>query len=326
MSRKSATRDRRWRSPWALGVAAACAITLLAADASAAEPASKVFLNGQPAPVFFNDGDSFRVLSGRHEGLKARLTGYNTLETPGPVHRWGDFHAKELYINAKLATLVARRGVWRCESDLSVDGYGRALWWCPDLAEELIRLGLAHAMTVTTDPADERLLVAQREAIAARRGMWAHGVPDFIMTSLHSAHESTSEGGPRNRLVSTRDGSSMLWHHGDSYEECQEVCDVGYESDYRVGKAIAALRAKDAPFDGFDAYDDERLGRIMRAFAMKKDYAGELVDAAHAEPLHAALEELRLAYLIGRVGPPSCHVYTDFRRRYGGGKAACLKW
>jgi hypothetical protein len=31
-----------------------------------ARPQTKVFLNGVPAPVFFNDGDSFTVLGGQH--------------------------------------------------------------------------------------------------------------------------------------------------------------------------------------------------------------------------------------------------------------------
>ena len=94
------------------------------AGPAGAEPASKVFLNGVPAPVYFNDGDSFRVLSGKFAGLKGRLAGFNTLESYGPVHQWGTWTYKEMYVLAKMATLNARRGTWSCTSR-----YGnRHLW------------------------------------------------------------------------------------------------------------------------------------------------------------------------------------------------------
>src|SRR5687767_1443526 len=80
------------------------------------EPVTRVYLNGVPAPVYFNDGDTFRVLGGQHRGMKARLGGFNTLETFGPVHRWGKWHAKELYVISKMATQHARQGGWHCES------------------------------------------------------------------------------------------------------------------------------------------------------------------------------------------------------------------
>ena len=118
----------------------------------ATEPRSKAIINGLMAPVYFNDGDTFRVLSGPLSGTKARLAGYNTLESFGPVHQWGTWTTRELYVNAKSATLFARRGVWQCSWDKKVDGYGRGLFQCPELATAQIRAGLAHAMTVTADP------------------------------------------------------------------------------------------------------------------------------------------------------------------------------
>jgi hypothetical protein len=125
-------------------------------------------LNGVATPVVFNDGDSFRVLGGPLTGAKARLSGFNTLESHGAVHQWGDWTAKEMYILAKLATHNARDNVWECTSDGKTDGYGRMLVFCPGLAKEQIRLGLAHAMSIDDTPADAELLAAQREAIAAR--------------------------------------------------------------------------------------------------------------------------------------------------------------
>jgi len=290
-----------------------------------AEPATKVFLNGVPAPVFFNDGDSFRVLGGQHEGTKARLAGYNTLESYGPVHQWGGWTYKELYVIAKQATIHARTGVWHCESDLKTDTYGRILWWCPDLAEDLVRRGLAHAMSVSAEPANPTLLAAQQEAIAAKRGIWAHGVPDYVLTSLHSTAEATDGHRTYNRLVSSRDGSSIKWRHETDYAECQEACDVGYESKERVAAVMAGLKAEASLAAFIGDYSDEKLDSIIRKFAMKQDFSGDLVAPEHGTPLTEVLEGYRLAYRIGRVGITSCNYYVDFRRRFGGGKATCLK-
>lgn len=187
---------------------------------------SRVFLNGTPAPVFFNDGDSFTVLAGPLEGTKARLAGYNTLESFGPVHRWGGWDPHELYVLAKMATLNARRGVWHCHSDMNRDGYGRILWTCPDLIVDQVRKGLAHVMLVTDEPAPEEHLQAMRAAQAEKRGIWKKGIPEYILTSLHSKDEGY-EGTNYNRLVSTQTGHSKKWVHDDNYKECQEVCHEG---------------------------------------------------------------------------------------------------
>ncbi|MBM4342434.1 MAG: nuclease [Deltaproteobacteria bacterium] len=199
------------------------AALLFQASSGHARPMSRVFLNGVPAPVFFNDGDSFTVLGGTLEGTKARLAGFNTLESFGPVHRWGNWSPHELYITAKMATLNARRGVWHCHSELNRDGYGRILWTCPDLIIDQIRKGLAHAMTVTEEPAPKDQLEAMAAAQAERRGIWAHGIPEFILTSTHSNDEGYP-GATYNRLVSTRTGASRKWLHKDNYRDCQEVC------------------------------------------------------------------------------------------------------
>ena len=111
----------------------AVALLLMPTEAHAV-PASKVFLNGVPTPVFFNDGDSFRVLSGPLAGTRARLQGFNTLESYGRCHQWGDWTRRELGHYATLGTLNAQRGVWNCTSDMKKDFYGRILWNCKDLA------------------------------------------------------------------------------------------------------------------------------------------------------------------------------------------------
>ncbi len=213
---------RTWLAAVRLGLGTVLALAALGGPALA-RPQTKVFLNGVPAPVFFNDGDSFTVLGGPLEGSKTRLAGYNTLESFGPVHRWGDWNAHELYVVAKMATLNARRGIWHCHSDMSRDGYGRTLWTCPDLIVDQLRKGLAHVMLVGDEPAPPEHLAAMRLAQAEKRGIWAKGVPEFVLTSLHSKDEGY-EGTNYNRLVSTNDGHSTKWIHNDVYKECDEVC------------------------------------------------------------------------------------------------------
>ena len=71
---------------------------------------------------------------------------------------------------------------------------------CPELAVHQIRAGFAHAMTVTADPSPDLYLEAQRDAIKLKRGMWAGGVPKYVLTSLHSVDEK-----PNSGLVPTTD-------------------------------------------------------------------------------------------------------------------------
>ena len=61
-------------------------------------------------------------------------------------------------------------------------------------------------------------LNAQRDAIKNRRGMWANGVPKYVLTSLHSVDERPNQNWAYNRLVSTHDGHSERWIHGETYE------------------------------------------------------------------------------------------------------------
>lgn len=299
------------------------ALLLLAlgqASIAHAEPQTTVFLNGTPSPVFFNDGDSFRVISGKYTGSKARLSGFNTLESFGPAHQWGHWTARELYVIAKLGTLNARRGTWNCTSDLKTDTYGRILWWCPDLAEDQIRKGLAHAMSVTHEPARPELIAAQKEAIAAKRGMWAHGVPDFVLTSLHSGDERPGDEPNYNRLVSSVDGHSKKWEHRDTYAECDVLC---YPSA-KGPEIVAELKA--AGLSGPAAeYDEKRLVRLFNHFFKERSVGP--VEPEEGLKLESDRPELEraLGVVFARSTPRSCMVYTDFRRRYGQQKAPCLK-
>ena len=294
--------------------------------ASSAEVATKVFLNGVATPVYFNDGDSFRVLAGPLRGSKARLAGFNTLESYGPVHQWGTWTMRELSRFASLGTLNARRGTWKCTSDMNQDSYGRVLWLCPDLAVDQVRKGLAHAMTVTSDGAALEVVKAQQEAIAARRGIWAHGVPAFVLTSLHSTSEGF-DGQPYNRLVASADGHSEKWRHSDNYRECQTVCQPSEDLQTGGLPAFAAeLRQDPALTAGLQAYDEATLLAMIVEFVKTGLLAGALKDEGLRVPLEA---RLAVAAASGRFTasqtPLSCMIYVDFRRRYGDSKASCLR-
>jgi len=305
----------------------ALSLVLLVAVPASAEPRTRVVVNGEPAPVFFNDGDSFRVLDGKLEGTKARLMGFNTLESFGPVHQWGDWTHKELYVVAKMATLNGRRGVWRCDSDLNRDTYGRALFDCPQLVLDQLRKGLAHAMTVTADSAPAPLLQAQNEAKEARRGMWAHGIPGWILTSLHSADENPEYSTAYNRVISTLDGHSEKWMHTERYKECQEICvHDAVLSDATVAYSAQALDRLDDIRDIWEPLGPDDRHLVFRVWMMMGSVAA-LVPKSHRDLFAKHLKDLVDAGTLSAEERPvaSCMVYTDFRRRFGGGKAECLK-
>ncbi len=313
------------RSMWIWLVCVAFSLTM--GGKAAAETASLVFLNGVPASVTFNDGDSFRVLEGPHTGSKARLAGFNTLESHGPVHQWGGWHFKELYALAKMATYNAQRGVWHCESkDLSADGYGRILWHCLDLAEDQIKHGFAHAMTVSDEPADPRLLAAQHEAIRHRRGIWAKGVPTYVLTSLHSADEGY---GPKtyNRLVNTVDGHSKKWHHEAIFTECQNVCHRPSELSLPDAFALVReMRAKPKIQKAIHGIDD-----ILVALSINTYIQNGMVPKIFGDGndvVLAACEDMKKAgrFAAARPVDASCGIHVDFKRRYVRPKPGCLKW
>ncbi len=308
-----------------------CGTFLFGVRLARAEIASTVYLNGVASPVYFNDGDSFRVLDGDMSGTKARLAGYNTLETHGPVHQWGGWNAKELYAIAKMATLNARRGTWHCESDLSRDGYGRILWFCLDLARDQILHGFAHAMAVGKDVGHPVLLEAQREAMLARRGIWAKGTPTLMMTSNHSIAESTGEamGENYNRLVSVVDGHSEKMVHENRYGECENVC-ATVDAPTREGalRVLGKLRENGETAAVVKGVADPHLVSIINEFAHLKKMPHVFRDSERA-----IVERHLSAWLAdGAFGPlqksiASCMRYVSFAIRYSAtDKPECLKW
>jgi len=132
-----------------VALAIATILSLLCSNILAYDyPATKVYLNGVQTPVYFSDGDSFRVLDGPLSGMRTRIAGFNTLESYGAVHRWGNWHEKELSHIAYKGTMNARKGVWHCESNMRKDTYGRTLWDCVDLSLSQVEKGLAHVMLI----------------------------------------------------------------------------------------------------------------------------------------------------------------------------------
>jgi endonuclease YncB( thermonuclease family) len=293
----------------------------------AAQPQTKVILNGKAVPVHFNDGDTFRLLAGEFKGSSARLSGFNTLESYGPVHVWGGWTAKELFVLAKMGTYNGRDGVWECETDGSTDSYGRLLAWCPKLAEEQVRKGYAHVMSVDDQPGMPELIAAQNEAIAARRGIWAHGVPDYILTSLHSKEEDVDGKGTYNRLVSTVDGHSVKWRHDGRYAECDRVCDYVYTVDGATIDALVEPCKADGQMGPLVAgLSDADVRTVLFDFAKYRH-----INRKIGEDQRETLKRLLMAWAdAGRFGAQqqregACMIHVPFERRFGGGRAECLK-
>jgi endonuclease YncB( thermonuclease family) len=214
---------------------AAAALLLLAVAACAPSAAEarrpkrskdrgEVVLDGAVVPVRWIDGDTFELEGGPRRGAHARLAGVNTLETFGPVHRWGGWRAEELLAIARSSAALAASERWACMSSGEEDRYGRLLVACPGAARRLVEAG--HALVLGVDaPPDASLLAAQRAAQARGAGIWAKGVPPLIPTSVHSAGEPGL--GPRgayDRLADTRTGASEARAHERVYGVCEEVC------------------------------------------------------------------------------------------------------
>jgi endonuclease YncB( thermonuclease family) len=186
-------------------------------------------------------------------------------------------------------------------------------------------------MTVTDDPGDPMLVAAQEDAIANRRGIWAHGVPEFVLTSLHSVDESVGRKDRArnyNRLVSSADGHSVKWKHQDAYNECDKVCHKTYRVDEAKVDAVAKALQGDKRFaKALAGLSPDVVRGVVRDFARLR-HINRDVPEDERDALAAHLRDLANRGELGSdtAGEPaSCMVHVPFKRRYGGGKAECLK-
>jgi len=210
------------------------------------------------------------------------------------------------------------------------DTYGRTLWRCETLSNDQVRKGLAHAMSVNKDPAAESDVKAQREAVKAKRGMWAHGVPEYVLTSLHSVSEGGGRDGKTyNRLVSVVDGHSMKWEHSDTYEECQNVCWQPTEEE-RLSRFTARLaeRTQVKAWMSELSEEDQRAvaGAYLKGGASLEGLSVELSEDRKAQALSALSEMAEEGWVeAAKSDVKTCMIYVDFRRRFGAARAVCLK-
>ena len=202
----------------------AIAALLLASSAIAGDNGADydgfVLMGGTRIPVHWADGDSFEFRAGARKGKETRLIGYNTLESYGPVHRWGDWTGRELWGLSKKAGRVAASKEWKCFANGKRDAYDRLLVDCPNLRRTLVRRGLAHLFAYD-DPADPKELELQTEARIERAGMWEKGLPEEIITSVHSAGSGSSG---RMRIVHVRTGETEMAGHRQELKVCSELC------------------------------------------------------------------------------------------------------
>ena len=182
-----------------------------------------IILDGKEVSVVWDDGDTFAIQNS--EGAKAtraRLNGFNTLESYGPVHQWGEWSTTELYLVAKQAGVFAASKSWTCSDTKKGGGYGRILVDCPDLRTSILEAGLAHPFSIGT-AAPEADLTALKRGMERKAGMWAQGTPSVLVTSLHSQDEKPDKDA-YNRVCSLESGECKAVTHTETYQVCQKVC------------------------------------------------------------------------------------------------------
>ncbi|MGM0578699.1 MAG: thermonuclease family protein [Myxococcota bacterium] len=261
-----------------------------------------VVLDGRRTQVFWNDGDSFRVLEGPDKDLRARLAGYNTLESYGPVHFWGGFDGYDLYDAAVGGKKLARSREWRCSTRESSGGYGRALVDCPELRHEIVSEGYAHVFHVGEGGPDEDLVRAQLEAQRERRGMWEWTIPATIVTSMHSLAEDPSKGNSYNRVCDTRTGKSWVVEHRVTFEACDAWCHGGSCMVY-------------APFEARYTYGSDRESCLRNEPSNEVVVAKHLGDPAGPRPREADRSSVDVEReQKASDPPPESEVVLDGRR------------
>jgi len=184
---------------------------------------SQVLLDGVVLQAKWDDGDTFSAVHPEtQKKIKARLAGFNSLESYGPVHKWGDWSPKELYDIAKEAGVFASGKGWVCSDSKKGGGYGRLLVDCPDLRKAILEAGFAHPFSIGSSAPQEDLQ-AMKKGIESKNGMWAKGHPSVLITSLHSQDEKPDKDA-YNRVCDMSTGQCDAKTHQETYTVCQEVC------------------------------------------------------------------------------------------------------
>lgn len=181
-----------------------------------------VILDGVSISVVWDDGDTFHGKTADGKKIKARLAGYNTLESYGPVHQWGDWTEKELYAFAKESGVFASKTVWECADTKKGGGYGRVLVDCPGLRRAMLENGYAHPFSIG-GPAPEADMKALRVGIDNKAGIWEKGAPKSLITSLHSQDEKPDRE-VYNRVCDLTTGECAERVHAAVYQICEKVC------------------------------------------------------------------------------------------------------
>jgi micrococcal nuclease len=189
-------------------------------DAEEEGSSGLILLRGKPTPVVWQDGDTLTFMKGPLKGKTGRLVGYNTLESYGPVHRWGEWSGQELLGLAVEARKVAAAQEWSCTKQKGRDSYGRLLINCPDARAALLDSGLAHVFAYEGEP-DPNDLARQTAARMDSRGIWLKGRPETIISNV----SADNSGRVFLRVVNSRSGKTEVRHQRGDYSICDEICD-----------------------------------------------------------------------------------------------------
>jgi micrococcal nuclease len=149
-----------------------------------------IFLALLPLSPAWGSGKVIRVIDGDSIVLdndrRVRLLGINSPERREPYH-----HKARRFLESRLLNREVRLEFDEQEKD----GYDRLLAYVyrgrSFINEELVREGLAHVMTIVVNRKyEERLLRAQSEAKAKRKGIWSvwGKTTTLKITSLHPYH------------------------------------------------------------------------------------------------------------------------------------------
>ena len=139
-----------------------------------------VILDGVSIAVEWDDGDTFHGKTADGTKIKARLAGYNTLESYGPVHQWGDWTEKELYAFAKESGVFASKRFGNVQIPKKAEDMDGCLLIVQDcLRKAMLENGFAHPFSIG-GPAPEADMQALRTGIENKAGIWAKGCTEIV--------------------------------------------------------------------------------------------------------------------------------------------------